>query len=76
MTEYSKSEALTFIEVLRQTLSGKTGFKWFVETLSELSAYVERITAENDSLNAYLDWAHAREEYELYLQSNPCSSAE
>ena len=76
MTEYSKSEALTFIEAMRLTLSGKTGFKWFVERLSDLSAYIECMAAENERLNAYLDWAEKRDEYESYCEANPSSTGE
>jgi hypothetical protein len=55
MAEYTKDEALTFIEAMRRTLAGKVGFSWFVERLSDLSAYIETITAENERLKAGLD---------------------
>ena len=52
MAAYTKDEALTFIEAMRRTLAGKVGFSWFVERLSDLSAYIETITAENEQLKA------------------------
>jgi len=66
MSEYSKDEALAFINAIRATLSGKVGFKWMVEKLSDLAAYIESVAEENERLNAYLDWAKAREDYETY----------
>ena len=66
MAEYSKEEALAFIDAMRMTLNGKTGFKWLVERLSDLGAYIETITAENDQLNGYVDFANARDGYEAY----------
>ena len=66
MSDFTKDEALAFIEAMRLTLSGKTGFKWLVEKLSDLAAYIETITSENERLNAYVDRAGAREDYESY----------
>ncbi|MDZ7261488.1 MAG: hypothetical protein ONB05_05215 [candidate division KSB1 bacterium] len=66
MSEYTKDEALAFINGIRLTLGSKVGFKWLVEKLSGLAAYIESITAENERLNAYLDWANLRNEYESY----------
>ncbi len=63
MPEYTKDEALAFINGLRLSLSGRVGFKWLAGKLSDLAAYIESITAENERLNAYLDWANARDEY-------------
>jgi hypothetical protein len=66
MSEFTKDEALAFIEAIRLNLEGKVGFKWFVERLSGLAAYVDSVAAENERLNAYLDWAEARDDYESY----------
>jgi hypothetical protein len=66
MSEYTKDEALAFINAIRLTLGGKVGFKWLAERLSDLAAYIESITAENERLNAYLDWANSRDDYESY----------
>ncbi len=74
MSEYTKDEALAFIEAIRLTLSGKVGFKWLVEKLSSLAAYIESIAAENERLNAYLDWAKARDDYESYRATHPDAS--
>jgi hypothetical protein len=66
MSEFTKDEALAFIEAIRLNLEGKVGFKWFVERLSGLAAYVDSVATENERLNAYLDWAEARDDYESY----------
>lgn len=71
MPEYTRDEALAFIEAMRLTLSGKTGFKWLVERLSGLAAYVDYLSAENEQLNAYLDWAKARGDYDSYVATHP-----
>jgi len=71
MSEYTKDEALAFIDAIRLTLDGKVGFKWLVERLSGLAAYVESITAENERMNAYLDWANSRDDYESYCATHP-----
>lgn len=70
MSEYTKDEALAFIDAIRRTLRGKVGFKWLVEKLSDLAAYIESITGENERLNAYLDWANARGDYESYQDTH------
>ncbi len=66
MSEFTKDEALAFIEAMRLNLEGKVGFKWFVERLATLTAFIESSSAENEQLNAYLDWANARDDYESY----------
>jgi len=66
MPEYTRDEALAFINAMRLTLQGKVGFKWLLERLDGLTAYVESVTAENEQLNAYLDQAGARDEYEAF----------
>jgi len=71
MAGYTKDEALTFIEAMRRTLAGKVGFSWFVERLSDLSAYIESITAENERLNAYLDESDSRDDYESFGAAHP-----
>lgn len=71
MSEYTKDEALAFINAIRLTLDGKVGFKWLVERLSDLTAYIESITAENEWLNAYLGWADSRDDYESYRARYP-----
>lgn len=71
MSEYTKDEALAFIDAIRLTLSGKIGFKWLVERLSALAAYIESVTADNERLNAYLDSAHLRDGYESYRSTYP-----
>lgn len=66
MAEYTKDEALAFIEAMRLTLDGKVGFRWLVAKLSDLAAYVESIADENELLNAFLDRTGVRSEYESY----------
>jgi len=46
----TKEEALTFIQILRLTVKGKTGFTWLTNELDELIAYVEGVTEENERL--------------------------
>ncbi|MDZ4064510.1 MAG: hypothetical protein U1E22_07580 [Coriobacteriia bacterium] len=74
MSEFTNDEALAFIHAMRLTLDGKTGFKWLVERLSGLAAYIESITVEKERLNAYLDWANARDDYESYCAMYPEAS--
>jgi hypothetical protein len=64
MAEYTRDDALAFIDAMRLTLEGKVGFKWLVERMAALRAYVESIAAENEQLNAYLDRTGARDDYE------------
>jgi len=71
MPEYTKDEALVFINSIRLTLGNKTGFKWLVEKLSQLATYIESLATENERLNAYLDWANARGDYESYCAIYP-----
>jgi hypothetical protein len=73
MAENTKDEALAFIHATRMTLEGKVGFKWLVEKLSELAAYVERIAAENERLHAHLDAAGMREDYESFCAMHPAA---
>jgi hypothetical protein len=56
MLEYTRDDALTFVEAMRLMLNGKVGFKR---------------TAENERLNAYLDSAGMRAEYEAYASAHP-----
>lgn len=71
MAELTKDEVLAFIDAMRRTLEGKVGFKWLVERLSDITAYVESITAENERLNAFIDSAGSRAGYEAYAQAHP-----
>ncbi|MDA3935330.1 MAG: hypothetical protein PF636_00495 [Actinomycetota bacterium] len=66
MPEFNKDEALAFIEAMRLTLNGKVGFKWLVEKLSLLSAYIESVALENEQLNTYLDQADTRKDFESF----------
>ena len=67
MSDFTKGEALAFIGTMRLTFENKVGFKWLVEKLSGLEAYVASVATENEQLNAYLDWADERAGYETYL---------
>jgi len=69
MTISDSAEALTFIESMRSTIANRVGFRWMVEKLSDLEAYVGRIAEENETLNAYLDSAGERADYEAYVES-------
>ena len=70
-SEFNKAEALAFVESLRLTLVNRVGFRWMVEKLSALAAYIGSIADENERLNAYVDWADAREDYESYSAKYP-----
>jgi hypothetical protein len=71
MSELTKDEALVFVESMRLTLVNRVGFRWMVEKLSDLAAYIESVNAENARLNAYLDWAKARGDYESCCVAYP-----
>ena len=75
MPEYTKDEALAFIESMRLTIAGRVGFKWLGEKLSDLAVYIESIAAENERLNAYVDCAHARGDYESYCEKHSDKAA-
>lgn len=70
MAEYSKDEALAFLEATRRLLGERVGFKWLVEKLAGLSDYLESLATENESLNTYLDVRNVRTDYESYLAEN------
>jgi hypothetical protein len=76
VSDYTKAEALAFIEAIRLMLVKRVGFGWMVERLSTLAAYIESIAAENERLNAYLDQADARDDYESYRGSVPVAPDE
>ena len=64
MAEYTKDDALAFIEAMRLTLNGKVGFSWLVDRLAGLSSYIESITLENERLNTLIDSTNAKCDYE------------
>ena len=74
-SEFTQAEAIAFIESMRLTLVNRVGFRWMVEKLSRLTAYVEAIAAENERLNAYLDWTEARDDYESFSAKRPDANA-
>jgi hypothetical protein len=69
MSDYTRDEALAFIDAMRLTLDGKVGFKWHVQKLADLGTYVRSVADENERLNGYLDNTDRRTEYEAYLAS-------
>lgn len=66
MAAYAKEEALAFVDAIRLTIQGKTGFKWMAEKLTDLSSFIDSMGAENQALNAYVDEAGLRDEFEAY----------
>lgn len=70
MAGYTRDEALAFIGAIRLAIEGKVGFKWLVAKLGDLASYIEAIASENEQLNAYIDSAGARDDYESYLSEN------
>lgn len=69
MAEYTRDEALAFLDAVRLTVEGKVGFKWMVAKLSDLSAFVDSVTAENAALNEFVDSSGSREQYQAFLSS-------
>jgi len=57
MADYTRDDALAFIEAMRLTVEGKVGFKWMSEKLSDLSLYVQRIAEENERLKERIEAA-------------------
>jgi hypothetical protein len=51
---------------MRLTLVNRVGFRWMVERLTSLAAYITVIADENEQLNRYLDSSNARGEFESY----------
>ena len=66
MGEYSRDEALAFIESMRLTVADKTGFRWLGDKLSRLAGYVDGVSAENELLNGFVDQTGVRDEFEAY----------
>lgn len=66
MAEYTREEALTFIEAARVSLEGRVGFKWYAEKLADLGSYVEALADENERLNCFVDSIDARAAYESF----------
>lgn len=71
MSEFTRDEARAFLNAMRLTLHGKVGFKWLVERLSGLEGYIDQTAAENEQLNAFIEWSGARADYEAYVESRP-----
>jgi len=69
VAEYTKDEAMAFIEAMRLTVAGKVGFKWMVAKLADLSAFIESTADENERLNAYVDHVSARQDYEAFKRT-------
>ena len=68
MPESSKEDMLAFIDAMRVTLEGRVGFKWVVDKLSGLSAYIESLSADNERMRAYLDAAGLGDDFEAFQQ--------
>ncbi len=64
--QYTKDEALAFIDAIRMTIAGKVGFRWMTEKLAALGAYVESVAAENERLHAYLDATGGQADFEAF----------
>jgi len=74
MAAYTKDEALAFVDAIRLTIQGKTGFRWMAEKLSDLSAFIDSMGAENQTLNAYIDEAGLRAEFESFRAAHPVAA--
>ncbi|MCL1847494.1 MAG: hypothetical protein FWF91_05960 [Coriobacteriia bacterium] len=51
----TKEEVLAFLEANRQMFAKKTGFRHMTEQLSDIIAYIEKLSAENEQLKVELD---------------------
>lgn len=67
MEEYTRDEAMAFIEAMRLTIAGKVGFSWMVAKLAALSAFIETLADENERMNAFLDDTGARADYDAFV---------
>ena len=76
MAEYTKDDALGFVESMRLTIGTRTGFRWLAARLTDLAAFIESTTAENERLNAYLDEAGVRDDYEAFAAAHAHAVAE
>jgi hypothetical protein len=75
MSEYTRDEALAFVDAIRLAIRGKVGFKWLEVKLSDLSAYIDSVAGENERLNAYIDRVGARADYEEWRSTRPDGAA-
>jgi len=71
VSDFERDEALAFIDAMRLTIQGKIGFKWMTEKLSALAVYIESVAADNARLNAYIDQAGLRGDYESTWTKSP-----
>ncbi len=69
VTEFNRQEARTFIDAMRVTLAGKTGFRWFVERLSGLIDYVDSLAEENEQIREFLGQRGELEEFAAFRES-------
>ena len=76
MPHLTKDEALAFIQAMSLLPGDKVGFKWLVEKLADLSAYVESVAGENEQLHAYLDSVDGQEGYRAYCATRPATTPE
>lgn len=60
---FTGDEALAFIESLRLTLAGKTGFVWLATKLERLATYVARLTEESERMRAFIEAKGLTDEY-------------
>ena len=71
VSEFTKDEALAFIEAMRLTIVDRVGFRWMVEKLSSLAVYIENTANDDERLNAFLDQTHTRDAYDSYCATLP-----
>lgn len=70
MSPYDREEALAFVDAMRLAIEGKVGFSWHAERLGALRDYIEELSAENETLNEFLDRSHMREQYEAHVRQH------
>jgi len=66
MDEFTKDEALAFLEAMRRQLAGKVGFSWITAKLSGLGVLIGSLADENARMSAYLDAAGQRDAYDAW----------
>jgi hypothetical protein len=66
MEEFTKDEALAFLEAMRRQLEGKVGFAWMTGKLAGLGSYIGSLADENARMRAYLESTGQRDGFESY----------
>lgn len=63
---YTKNDALAFVDSIRILMANRTGFKWLMVDLDQLTAYIESSADENESMKEYLQEVNGVDDFEKY----------